>query len=365
MLALAIQLALSGHFGWGAAFLLAANDALPWFFAAPGVLWLAGRFPLDAKHRLRNSGLHLAAGLLCSGLLPLTSFGLLRLAGLEPMPGRMPPRWSPPREERSPDPPLRGELRPPQPPPPWRMAMGRAPFHWPVYALILTAAHGWRATGRAHERERRATELERLLTEARLTSLTHQLHPHFLFNTLNTIAEFIHSDPGRAEEMLISLSELLRHALRASGHHVVPLAEELALLDLYLGIQRARFGPRLQIVRTIAPEACPVAVPVLMLQPLVENALRHGLDRSSAPVTVTVEASVSAGRITLAVRDNADPGTPAATGEGIGLVNTRQRLAALYGDAYRFVAGPGPDGGFAAEISFPVQPLEPARPLPS
>ena len=369
MLALALQLALSGHFNWSTAFLMAANDTLPWFLAAPCVLWLAGRFPLETRHRLRNGALHLAAGLLCSVLLPLTSFGLLRLAGIEPMPGRMPPRWSPPPGGMPPGPPPpslpRDAQRPPPPPPSWHVAVGRAPFHWPVYALILTAAHGWRATRRAHERERRAAELERLLAEARLTSLTRQLHPHFLFNTLNTIAEFVRSDPVRAEEMLVDLGELLRHTLRAASHPVVPLAEELALLDLYLDIQRARFGPRLQIVRTIAAEARQASVTVLMLQPLVENALRHGLDRSAAPVTVTIEASVSAGWILLAVRDNAATGTGAATGEGIGLSNTRRRLTALFGDAHCFSAGPGSDGGYAVELSFPLQPPDPSSPLPA
>jgi len=238
----------------------------------------------------------------------------------------------------------------------WRMALSRAPFHWPLYALVLTAVYGWRATQRGHVRERRAAELERMLTEARLTGLSRQLHPHFLFNTLNTIVEFVRSDPARAEEMLLDLSDLLRHALRAADRHVVPLAEELALLDLYLDIQRARFGPRLQIERRIEPEALAAGVPVLLLQPLVENALRHGLDESDVPVTVSLEARVQDERLRLAVRDDARGGPDGSAGEGIGLPNIRQRLIALYGDEFGFAAGPRRDGGFAVEFTLPVQP---------
>jgi LytS/YehU family sensor histidine kinase len=244
----------------------------------------------------------------------------------------------------------------------WRMALSRAPFHWPLYALVLTAVYGWRATQRGHIRERRAAELERLLTEARLTGLSRQLHPHFLFNTLNTIVEYVRSDPARAEEMLLDLSDLLRHALRAADRHVVPLAEELSLLDLYLDIQRARFGPRLLVERRIEPAVLAAGVPVLLLQPLVENALRHGLDESDVPVTVTLEAHVQDERLRLAVLDDARGGAGGSAGEGIGLANIRQRLTALYGEAFRFEAGPRCDGGFAVEFIFPLQPCN-APPL--
>lgn len=230
------------------------------------------------------------------------------------------------------------------------------PFHWLLYALVLTAMHGWRVTQAGHARERRAAELERLLTQAQLTGLSRQLHPHFLFNTLNTVVELVRSEPTRAEEMLIDLSELLRHALRAADRHVVPLAEELELLDRYLGIQRVRFGERLRVERRIAPQALAAGVPVLLLQPLLENALRHGLDESDVPVTVTIEARLDGERLQLAVRDDAPGGTGATAGEGIGLANIRQRLEALYGTEFVFVAGPRPEGGYSVDFVLPFQP---------
>ena len=350
---LAVQLLLSGMFSWSEALLLATTDTLPWFLAVPGVIWLAVRFPLDGGHRWRHGLLHLGAALLCSALLPLAALGLWHSLGVDPLPGhRGPPPGPPPGMDR---------MRPPGPPPLWHLAAGRAPFHWPMYALIVAAVHGWRAAAQAQERGRRAAELERLLIEARLTSLTRQLHPHFLFNTLNTIAEFVRSDPARAEEMVIDLSELLHHALLASDHHVVPLAEELTLLDRYLDIQRARFGDRLRFEKRIAPGSLDALVPVLLLQPLVENAMRHGLDRSHRPVTVVLEARVFDNWIHVVVRDDASPAPDAApSAGGIGLTNLRDRLAVLYGPAQRFAAGADPAGGFAVEFAFPVRPSAPA-----
>ncbi|MFT3829005.1 MAG: histidine kinase [Opitutaceae bacterium] len=357
-----LQLWLSGRFDLATAFRLASTDTLPWFAALPGVLWLANRFPFEDAARWRHAALHAVVGLVVAFLLPLAAFGLLRTTGIEPMPGggRPPPRleeFRPPPQEGDPvwrgaPPPERG----PRPPNLWRMALTRMPFHWLCYALVLTAMQGWRATRHNQERLRRTTELERQLAEARLTGLTRQLHPHFLFNTLNTIVEFVRSDPGRAEDMLLDLSELLRHALRASDRHVVPLAEELELLERYLEIQRARFGPRLRVEHRVAPQALAASVPVLLLQPLVENAVRHGLDESDAAVTITIEATLEDEKLRLAVRDDAPVATVGTAGEGIGLANTRQRLATLYGDDFAFSAGPRAGGGFAVDFVLPFQP---------
>lgn len=244
------------------------------------------------------------------------------------------------------------------------MAVTRAPFHFLLYALVLTGMQGWRATQRSHARERRAAELERMLAEARLTGLSRQLHPHFLFNTLNTIVEFVRSDPARAEEMVLDLSELLRHSLRAADRHVVPLAEELELLERYLDIQRARFGTRLRVERRIEAQALSAGVPVLLLQPLVENALQHGLDQTDAAVTVTIEASSRAGRLVLSVHDDAPAAAGGATGEGIGLANCRERLTALYGADFEFSAGPLGGGGFTVDFVLPFQPAGVFSPNP-
>ncbi len=379
---MAAQLWLSGHVDPASALVFAATDSLPWFAALPFVLWLANRFPLDESVRWRNALLHIAAGLTLSLVLPLVAFGLMRSLDLGPaggpfygphgdhpmpLPGGFDQDLQPPQNRdggiprdfpkmRGPDDGLRG--LPGEPPRPmwWRIAVMRAPVHWLLYALVLTSMHGWRASRLARARERREAELERQLIEARLTGLTRQLHPHFLFNTLNTIVEYVRSNPALAEEMVIDLSELLRHALRASDRHVVPLAEELELLDRYLAIQRARFGERLRVERQIEAEALMARVPVLLLQPLVENALVHGLDRSDVLVTLTIEAALEGARLRLAVCDDAPAAEEATPGEGIGLANTRQRLATLYGDDFRFAAGPRPEGGFSVDFLLPIQP---------
>lgn len=372
----AFQLKLTGRFDWGTALAFSATDALPWLVALPVVLWLGNRFPVEGKSLWRHLLLHIGLGLLFSVALPMGTLGLWRVLGLNdftgprldrqmrmerqlqmepggmnPMDRRPPPDGQGPERMGPPGPP--GRLGPP---PIWRPATMRMPFHWLLYALVLTMLQGWRATSRVHARERRATELESLLVQARLTSLSRQLHPHFLFNTLNAIVEFVRSQPAMAEEMLVDLSELLRHALRAADRHVVPLVEELELLDRYLAIQRARFGTRLLIDRDIESQAMSAGVPVLLLQPLVENALEHGLDHSDVPVTVTLSARVDDGRLRLEVRDDAPLAQVPGAGEGIGLENIRQRLAALYGSDFEFTAGPTPSGGFVASFVLPERP---------
>ena len=377
---MAAQLWMSGRVDLPTALVFAATDALPWFAALPGVLWLANRFSIEGSAAWRNAVVHVLAGLTLALMLPLAALGLMRTMDLGPaggpfLPAPNHPMRPLPDEAMHPPPPMGEGGDPNAFPPPragdahrWmpggrhpeggrpsllRMAARRAPVHWLLYALVLTAIHGWRATQRSHARERREAELECQLVEARLTGLTRQLHPHFLFNTLNTIVEFVRSNPPQAEEMLLDLSELLRHALRASDKHVVPLAEELELLDRYLAIQRARFGERMRVERRIAPQSMAAEVPVLLLQPLVENALIHGLDQSDVPVTITIEAELAGERLRLAVRDDAPGASDESKGEGIGLANTRQRLATLYGDDFSFSAGPRAGGGFSVDFVLP------------
>lgn len=208
------------------------------------------------------------------------------------------------------------------------------------------------------ERRQQATaqsELERALAQSQLRSLHLQLQPHFLFNALNTISAQIHIDPRGADRLIGRLSELLRVSFRTSDHATVPLREELALLEAYADIMRARFGARLELrIRTDAA-ADDVAVPPLLLQPLVENAVRHGgLERTDrASIDVTVLADV--GRLTLTVRDDGpgvvdgrDPLT-----SGTGLRTTARRLELLYGCVSRIDARNGARGGFEVTISLP------------
>jgi len=209
--------------------------------------------------------------------------------------------------------------------------------------------------------ERRAevvgrAELERALAESQLRSLRLQLQPHFLFNALNTISSQLHEDPQRADRLLGRLSDLLRASLRASDAATVPLKEELVLLDAYAELMRARFGARLVISVNAAPELDTVPVPPLLIQPLVENAVRHGgLDRDGhACITVTITHGHSL--LTIHVHDDG-PGLPAGRDpltSGMGLSTTARRLSLLYGDATTVTAQNVSSGGFAVTITLPA-----------
>lgn len=367
-LALSMQLWLTSLFPFRIALLRSAIDILPWLIVLPGIAWLAKRFPLHGAQRIRHACIHLVACLACSWVLPASALLLIRASGLDLRPSppvRMlflntPAIGAPP--PRPPDELALGRGFGPQlvrrgPPTMLRLSLIRAPFHWAIYGLVVALIHGWNFARRANERERRAAELERSLTEARLTSLTRQLQPHFLFNTLNTIAALVRHDANRAEALLLDLSELLRLTLRASDRHTVPLHEELSLLDRYIDIQRARFGSRLDVLKKIEPETLTAQVPVLLLQPLVENAICHGLDTSFDQVNVTIESSQDAGRLRIAISDNGCGDSGHSTpGEGIGLSNTRARLETLFGAEASFHPRPLPGRGFIAECLLPIRP---------
>jgi two-component system, LytTR family, sensor kinase len=220
------------------------------------------------------------------------------------------------------------------------------------------------------ERELRAVRLEGALAAAQLRALQAQLQPHFLFNTLNTIASLIPEDPAAAEETIESLSELLRAALRGDGAHEIALAEELELVDQYLRIQEVRFHDRLRVERRTDPDALSALVPPLLLQPLTENAIRHGIAPRPLGGVLTLTAERREGWLVLTVEDDGGGfrGVDAqrANGEssdGVGLANTRARLERLYGDAARLDVGNRPGGGAYARVRLPLRVTAGARPL--
>jgi len=181
-----------------------------------------------------------------------------------------------------------------------------------------------------------------------------QLNPHFLFNTLNSIASLVHEQP-RAEEMIEALSDLLRLALDASARQEVTLREELHFLDRYLLIEQIRFGERLRVEKQIDVSALDALVPILILQPLVENAVKHGIESQLAPGVIRVTAERAGKALILLVKDEGR-GRAASQGplrEGVGLSNTRSRLKELYGGRASLVLKPGAAGGFAAEVQLP------------
>lgn len=234
--------------------------------------------------------------------------------------------------------------------------------------VLVAAIHGFAALDAARARELRAARLESSLARSQLRNLRLQLQPHFLFNALHTVSAAMYDDPAAADEMLDQLAELLRASLRTAQADEVPLSEELALLDRYLAIQRARFGDRLAVSIQVEPGADLLLVPSLLLQPLVENAIRHGNAERAGRGAIAVRVHREDGRLVLEVEDDgpgaAGGGGPVLAGHrgaagvavrGIGLSATAERLQLLYGDAQTFSAGAAPAGGFLVRAALPAR----------
>ena len=216
-----------------------------------------------------------------------------------------------------------------------------------IYWTIVLTTNAWLVYQRAQQRELHTSQLEAQLAQTRLQMLSMQLQPHFLFNTLNTIAELVHQRPAEAERMIGGLSHLLRETLHAGLVDRVPLRQELALLDRYVDIQRARFGDRLHVTTSIADEAYAVPVPSLLLQPLVENAIRHGIGARAGAGHIEIAAYRDGDRLVIEVRDDGQGIGSGIAREGVGLGNCRSRLQMLYGEGGYDVRIANREGGGA------------------
>lgn len=237
-----------------------------------------------------------------------------------------------------------------------------------VYTAVLAAGLARDALVRLRERDSEAarlladrTRLEAQLTEARLAALRMQLNPHFLFNTLNAVSALVERDPAGVRTMIARLSSLLRRVLDDSGAQHVPLSDELAFLHDYLDVQRVRFRDRLRVEWAVDPGVLGALVPPLVLQPLVENAVGHGVSQIEDGAGIVRLAAARCGdRLVLTVEDNgpglgSDLAAGAVPGSGVGLANTRARLDALYGAGGVLRLTPAPAGGLRAEVSFPLR----------
>jgi len=232
------------------------------------------------------------------------------------------------------------------------------PFAALFYGLILGIGSALDYYRQFRERQLRASQLEAQLAQAELQMLKMQLHPHFLFNTLNGITGLVRdNDNAAAVQMLVGLSDLLRQTLDNAGKQEVRLAEELEWLELYLKLQQIRFSDRLQVSINAEPEALDALVPNLITQPLVENAIRHGLAPRAAPVSVSLSAQRKSGRLELKVVDDG-VGLPEAwalaSSKGVGLLNTEARLRQLYGSDFVFEVRNREQGGVEALIAIPL-----------
>ena len=303
--------------------------AAAWAALTPIVLGLAARFPLRRGRLLPALALHAAASAACA----VANLALFALAA-----------------------PFIGAT---QAEPTWLATFSRLLgttflLNLPLYWAIVVAAQVERLVRNARERDRRQLLLEAQLADARLQTLRGQLQPHFLFNALNTVSVLMHEDVESADRVLLQLSALLRRSLDSSEAYEVTLGEELGFLEHYLAIEKARFGPRLDCRILVPDELFRALVPNLVLQPLVENALRHGVAARAGPGRIEVRAGRQGDALQLSVWNDGGGLPPAAT-ERVGLTNTRTRLRLLYDDHQRFELRNAPDGGVVAAMTLPLR----------
>jgi len=233
------------------------------------------------------------------------------------------------------------------------------------FAVIVGGCHAVNYYERFREREQASSILQRQLAEAHLEALQSQLQPHFFFNTLHAIASLVRDhQPEKAVRMIARLSDLFRRTLADEHTHVISLRQELELLSAYLEIEQTRFQDRLNVRLHIAPETLEAFVPTLILQPLVENAIKHGVSKTSSPLTVTVSSGVEEGQLFLRIENDhsvLDPGWMKKP-DTIGISNTQKRLDRLYGQNGRFDLRAEGDA-VIAEVVIPLeyQPVERLR----
>jgi len=222
------------------------------------------------------------------------------------------------------------------------------------YVAVVAIGAAQRANARYRERVAAQAALDRELAHARLRALEMQLQPHFLFNTLHAVGALVRAHRNEdAVTSLATLGELLRATLAGDGEHEIALGDEADLARAYLALQQLRFGDRLRVELDVAADLATARVPRLILQPLLDNAIRHGVERSVAAVDLEVRARAIGDRLHLLVRDHGGTRGAPAPGQGIGLRNTRARLDALYGDGHRFELASTAGGGLEVRIELP------------
>jgi len=234
-------------------------------------------------------------------------------------------------------------------------------FHYDVltYWAILGFAHAVQYYRSFQEKRVTAAKLQAQLSQAQLQALKMQLHPHFLFNTLNSISSLLqrsgseHADIQTAKKMIVRLADFLRLTLRNSGTQDVDLQQELEFLRCYLEIEKVRFQDRLTVLMNIDPGTLNLRIPNLILQPIVENAIRYGIASRSSPGTVEITTKRKNGMLQVRIRDDG-PGLPATFQEGVGLSNTKARLEQSFGESYRFVLENASEGGVEVVLEIPA-----------
>jgi two-component system LytT family sensor kinase len=319
---------------WSRALYVQMSWGYLWALATPVVLWLVHRFPVEKHNWQRNAVIHLLSSTLLifiagiSGhIINYLNYG--RALGKQYM--------------------FENSLR---------FAVSNYTEGMGVYLLLMFLSYAYSYYQRYRQGELRASQLEAQLSQAQLQALKMQLHPHFLFNTLHSISSLLHKDTDAARKMITRLGDFLRLTLENSGTQEVTLKEEMEFLRCYLEIERIRFQDRLTTRVNVDPDALDTQVPNLILQPIVENAIKYAVAPRSTPGEIEIRAKQEDGFLRIQVRDNG-PGLPMNRSvdslfkKGLGLMNTQTRLDRLYGAEHRFEIANDPRGGLSVTLEIP------------
>jgi two-component system, LytTR family, sensor kinase len=321
---------------WSRALYVQMSWCYLWALATPLILWLTHRFPVEKQNWLRNILIHIFASLILSVVVCGAGHIVMYLNF-----GRMMGRPYSFSDTLS-------------------FIVNNSSESIGVYLLIALISYAFSYYYRYRQGELRASQLEAQLSQAQLQALKMQLHPHFLFNTLHSISALMNKKPEAARQMIARLGDFLRLTLENSGTQEVTLQQEMEFLRCYLEIEHIRFQDRMTTHVNVDPRALDAQVPNLILQPIVENAIRHGIAPRSTPGRIEILAEHKNSVLRIQVRDNG-PGLPVNRSsvnlfkEGLGLANTRARLEQLYGAAHRFELANDPEGGLVVTLEIPSE----------
>ncbi|HKK09001.1 MAG TPA: histidine kinase [Gemmatimonadota bacterium] len=308
-------------------------DYYIWAALSPLILWLGRRFPVDREGWIRHLPIHMVVAPVLVQVELLASCWVISIIAM--IPQRYTSVWE------------------------YYTSVARVYLMWGIviYLFILAAGQAYQYHRQLREREMETAELRRQVVEAQLRALKMQIHPHFLFNTLHSIGTLVRKGEGQtALDMLAGLGDLLRYSLDNEDRQEVPLEEEIEFLRRYLEVEQVRFSDRLRVSFELDDPTLEAAVPNLILQPLVENAIRHGVGPHGGPRRLTVAGERQDGRLRLEVRDDGRPSDPDWRPDetaGVGLRNVRERLSRLYGEEARLTVSAGAEAGVVSVIELP------------
>lgn len=324
--------------GWGQALYWSFGDWYEWALLSPVIFWLCRMFRFDRQSWRGSLAAHLVGGL----VLAAVHAALCALAAVFQ-------GWITGEPKG-----FGGTLR--------QLLAGRFHYNLAVYAVIVCSWHAWDYYRKFREREAQAAELSGRLAQAQLQTLRMQLNPHFLFNTLNAVSALMLKDVNAANKMISRLGDLLRLALENTERQEVPLQQEIEFLRRYLEIEQIRFGDRLQLKMDVDPATLAAAVPNLILQPLVENAIRYAVEPQESAGEIELRSTRDNGSLVVQISDNGTGSKDQTIGsidkslngrEQVGLRNTRERLRKLYGERQDFQLTRNARGGVTASLSIP------------